>query len=135
MLYESLCPAVPERMSRDALGTFYTVILRAKAALEYLETGIGEQIKGRLIKGEAIPGCMLEEGLGREEWSAPDSDIISMADLMGINLKKEEVVTPAQAKKMGLPADIVAAFSQRPKRGFKVVIDNNKKARSIFNHE
>jgi hypothetical protein len=131
-MFEITQRALSERLSAGAIGTLYALILRAKKQLDYLESGIEEEIKSRIKAGENIPGCLVEEGFGREAWTAPVAEIMQLGELMGVNLKKEEVITPAQAKKAGLDPAIVATYSNRPNRGFKVVIDNNQKARRVF---
>ncbi len=109
-----------------------SIIKRAKEQLELLETGFEEQLKGMITRGVSVPGYRLEESFGRETWAHPIEDILSMGDMMGVNLRKQGVVTPNQARKLNLRDDVVAAFSHRPKNGLKLVKDNNSKARKVF---
>jgi hypothetical protein len=132
-IYEGTAAGLlPDKMSNEALGSFYTLILRAQNQIKYLETGIGEEIKSRLKAGQAIPGFTAEPAYGNEKWNLPTEEIITLGELNGINLKKEALITPTQAKKAGLDAALVEAYSGRPQSGFKVVADNNTKARLIF---
>jgi hypothetical protein len=132
VLYEAAGVAIPVQLSAASIGALYAIIRRARGQLEYIESGIEEQIKSRIRAGENIPGCLVEEGRGREAWAKPEEEIIALGDMMGIDVRRAGVVTPAQAKKKGLDPEIVAAYSARPSTGFKVVVDNNLKARSAF---
>jgi hypothetical protein len=42
------------------------------------------------------------------------------------------VANKCLAKKKGLDPAIIAAYSSKESKGYKVILDNNKKARSIF---
>jgi hypothetical protein len=132
-LYEATGAAIPEALPAAALGSLYALIKRAAAQIECMESGVEEQIKARIRAGESIPGCIVEEGVGREAWSHPTAEIIALGDMMGVELRVSDVCTPAQAKKKGLDPTIVTAYTSRPSTGFKVVVDNNLKARSVFN--
>jgi hypothetical protein len=131
-LYEAAITARTAELSADAIGSLYSVVKRAISQLEYIESGIEEQIKSRIRSGENIPGCLVEEGFGREDWSKPIEEIIALGDMLGVDVRKPGVVTPVQARKKGLDPAIIAAYSSKESKGYKVVLDNNKKARSVF---
>ena len=132
-LYEQVADGGhPEKMSNEALGSFYACIQRAQDQIKYLESGIGEEIKARLKAGQIIPGYGVELAYGRETWNVPPAEVIALGELSGVSLRKEDVITPTQAKKAGLSPEIVAAYSGRPLNGVKVVQDDNSKARRVF---
>lgn len=131
-LYEAAVTARTDELSADAIGTLYRVVQRARSQLEYIGSGIEEQIKARVRSGENIPGVLVEEGFGREDWNKPIEEVIALGDVLGVDVRKPGVLTPTQAKKKGLDPAVVAAYSGKESRGFKVVLDNNLKARSVF---
>ena len=53
--------------------------------------------------------------------------------LTGVDCSVKKLITPAQAKKAGVPEDLVVQFTHRPDNGFKLVhIDENKLATKLF---
>jgi hypothetical protein len=132
-LYEILNNTIPENMTNESISLFYELILRAKEQIKCLESGIETEVKERLKHGAAIPGFTLEQSVGRLSWSLPTAEIAALGELFGINLKKEmEVITPTQAKKLGLDENLIKQFTKRESIGFNVAPVNIKKMRSIF---
>jgi hypothetical protein len=132
-LYESVCtPAMPNNLSPESLSLLYSIVQRAKNQIDYLESGIGEQIKSLIRSGVNIPGYTTEETFGRLSWARPISEVFSLGELLGVNLKKEEAITPKQAEKLGVPEEIINQYAKMEKTGFKVVPHNLSKARRIF---
>jgi hypothetical protein len=131
-LYEVVCQAIPDNISPESLGLLYSIICRAKKQIEFLEEGIGEQLKALIRSGINIPGYTTEETTGRLDWTTPVKDVIALGELLGFDLKKEEVITPTQAKKLGIPSEVIDAYAKAEKRGYKIVPQNLLKARSIF---
>lgn len=132
-LYEVASKPVPQELSREALGTQLTILNRAKKQLEYLISGYEAQVASLLKSGETVPGWSVKEGKGRPKWSKPLGEVIALGELMGKNLLKDpEAVTPAQAKKLGIDAGVIAAYSEIPSTGLKVVPQDENKARNVF---
>jgi hypothetical protein len=132
-LYEHISTAMPEcKLSNAAIGLFYEIVLRALEQIKCLETGIGEEIKSRIKSGAEIPGFIIEPSFGRESWSRPISDIIKFGELMGVNLRKEEAVTPAQARKLGIDETLIKNYTLRQQTGTTIKPFNIQKARRIF---
>jgi|ERR1700728_1292312 len=101
--------------------------LRSAAQLiEARMTGLEEQAKSMILRGEYLPGFKLEPGQGREHWTKETAEVITLGELMGLNLSKpSEVITPAQARKIGIHEDILAQYSQRIPGKLKLVEDNS----------
>jgi len=89
-------------------------------------TSLEEQAKSMITRGEYVPGFKLEPGQGREHWTRDACEIITMGELMGINLAKPpEAITPVQARKIGIQDDILQAYSQRVSGKLKLVEETN----------
>lgn len=94
-------------------------------------TGLEEQAKNLIMKGEILPGYRLESSLGREHWTHSPDEIITLGELMGLDLSKpREAITPAQARKLGLEPEVIAAYSERKAGSLKLVKDD--KAQKVF---
>lgn len=94
-------------------------------------TGLEEQAKSMILRGEYVPGFKLEPGAGREHWTKNTDEIIMLGELMGVNLAKpQEPITPAQARKIGIQDEILKQYSQRISGKLKLVEETN--AHKVF---
>jgi len=51
----------------------------------------------------------------------------------GVDCSVKKLVTPAQAKRAGVPEDLIQMWTHRPDNGFKLVhIDENKLGNKLF---
>ena len=78
-----------------------------------------------LARGGA-PGWIIERGVGRKRWARPISEVVAMGEMMGIPVAKPGAITPTQAIKAGLPAELVNTFSETPAGEIKLVRDNGR---------
>jgi hypothetical protein len=133
-LYEAAGLAVPEKMSDESIGLFYRILLRAQEQIKCMEAGISEEIKSRLQGGNDVPGFALQPSEGREVWTRPVTEIIALGNLIGFNLRKEETITPNQARKVGVDESIIREYASRQQNGFKLVTqkDASKSFKRIF---
>lgn len=102
---------------------------RASALLDARKSGLAEQVKAALVKGKNVPLWQLVPIKSREIWRASYAEVKALGEIVGINVTKDSLVTPTQARKMGLPADIVTQFSVRPPGGLKLEPIGNKSAK------
>lgn len=132
-LYETVSAPVPEKINDTAIGALFQVVNRAKAAIDYLSTGLEEEIKGRIRGGHNVLGYSLEPSYGRTKWSRPTADIINLGNLMGVNLRKEDqTITPDQAMSAGLDESIVKLYTIRQQTGHKLIPINLQNVRRIL---
>lgn len=134
-LFEVAAQPVPVGLNPEAVAVQYSIVQRARKQLEYLESGFEEQIKGLIRGGANVQGYRVEEGVGHERWSKPVEDVIALGDMLGHDLRKGDVITPNQARKLGIDDAVIMAYSERPKTGLKVVPDNGNKAKQIFSKQ
>jgi len=120
-------------LSPEALAIELRTMERAADAIKYRLTGLQEQAIGLLKKGQMVPGYGLQMGYGRKSWVKPAAEVLALGMLMGIDLAKPlEAVTPAQAKKAGIPADLIDAYSQVGETGISLVQSNKTLATMAF---
>lgn len=132
-LYEIALKPLPINLPSHALGVQYLIVKTALKRLESLESGLGEQVKILIKRGEIIPNWLLEMGRGRKAWNKPVAEVIQLGKMLGVNLKKpDDVKTPTQAEKLGIDPDVIRAYSDKPRTGLKLVPDNGNKARQAF---
>ena len=134
-LYEASMRPTPQDLTPFALGVQLLIVQRAIKQLEYIETGLKEQAKA-IAKKSIIPNYMLENGVGNLAWNKSHDEIIALGDALKIDLRnpKKAVVTPTQAKKLGIDEAVIKAYSQKPNTGLRLVPDNGSKAKMFFNY-
>ena len=123
---------VPFDMPPEALGRELTVMSAAAAVLNARISGLENEILGNIKRGVAVRGWATEQGTGREKWSRPIEEILALGEMMGIAVSKPGAITPKQAVKAGLPAAVVAGYTETPKGEIKLVSDNGSFTRKIF---
>ena len=117
-----------------SLGQELRMLDAALARMEARRTGLAAQALALSQQGRSIPHYKTEPSMGREQWTAPPEEIITIAEMMGIDVrKKQEVITPAQARKLGFDESVSSMYVARKAGALKLVPDNTTKARRIFN--
>jgi len=111
---EHVGEAVPLNLAPDQVGRELTRLKRAEAILEARVSGLEAHTETLIRGGEGVPGWLIEHTSGREQFTVPVADVLALGGLFGVQLAKPvETVTPAQARKAGVPADVVAKIVNR----------------------
>lgn len=129
--------SAPLELTPEATGLELRIIEWAIERLKARQSGLSEQAQAMLRSGTSVPGYALEAGTGREKWAKSVEEVIALGGMMGVNVSKPGVITPKQAIKAGLPAEIVRAYSETPVGEVKLVRSNEKQLRKVFsiNHK
>lgn len=116
--------AVPFDLTPDAAGLELKWLEQGIERMKGRATGLKAQIEAQLKDGQRVQWWRLESTAGREVWRSA-SEALAMGETMGVPLAKPtEPMTPAQARKAGVPAEVVACFAHRPAGGVRVVPDD-----------
>ena len=141
------CPALQQGAYSDAEFAVKSLPVDLSPAAAALELKILERSLDRLTarveglresllvlgrQGERLPYYRMEQGYGRPTWTLPAEQVIAMGELMGADLAKVGVVTPAQAKKLGVDESVIKAYSVTPLGSMKLVPDDTGDARRVF---
>lgn len=130
---EQAYDAAPVDLTPAALGAEMTVLTRAAALLETRLAGLQAEAMAGVQTGRAIPGWTIQHNPGRLEWSKPVAEVMALGAVLGVDLaKKPEPITPAQAKKAGIPDDVITAYAQRKSGAAKLVPIDTTQARAAF---
>jgi hypothetical protein len=124
--------AVPAQLSLNALAIELRTMERAANAIQYRLTGLKAQAEAAIKAGQVVPGWSLEVGQGRAAWVRPLDEIFALGDLMGVDLRVEAAATPAQARKKGISADLIAAYSAAGNGAAKLVPFTTTLASRVF---
>lgn len=116
-----------------AIGVELRMLRRAATLLQSRITGLEAQALAMLRAGQAVPFFKIEQGQGRETWTKDAAEVFALGDALDIDLRKAITpITPAQARKAGLDADIVKAYAERPKGALQIVAVETKDVKRIF---
>lgn len=130
-LFEASAAPMPKDMTAADIGFAYDIVSRARKQLEYLESGLEEQIKSLISSGTTVPGWVAQASRGSEQWDKPFEEVINLGDLMSVDLRQKKPITPKQARDAGLSAELVKAYASSKGGGVKLVKNGNK-AKQIF---
>ena len=131
VLYETSMTPVVGQLPPAALGLQMQIVDRAMEQLKALKTGYEEQVKATIKGGTVVPGWCLQPTAGREKWRKSQAEIVAMGQLFGVDLKKDDLVTPNQARKAGVPNEVLSVYSGR-ETGLELKPESTDKARMIF---
>lgn len=120
-------------LSPEALAMELRILYRCADLVNARLTGLEQQAIGMLQAGTTVPGYTMDHGKGRAIWSRPVNEVLVLGEMLGLNLAApQEAVTPAQAKKMGLDTEVLAAYSETPTTGLKLVKSDKSQAALAF---
>lgn len=124
----------PLRMSNAAMRKEYQALVRAEKMIKARREGIEQNIKTKLERGGVVPGFYIAHRKGRATWKddAIEHGVIDVANAMGVNIEKAGMITPLQAEKAGLPADVIKLYSHSPGGAAELVADDGTTAANIF---
>ena len=124
--------SVPLDLTPVAMGLELAMLKRAQAAMDGRISGLEASIDAQIRQGQRVPGWCLEPTEGRTAWSVPAQEVAILGDMYGVALRKDAVITPKQAEKAGIPAEIVKEYSFNPPGAQKLVPETSTQLRKIF---
>lgn len=87
---------------------------RMSNILHHRIEGLQEQVLMAAESGERTPFFRSADKQGRASWEGFSvEEVVRLGDILGVNLRKESVVTPAQARKLGVTDELINAVSGR----------------------
>lgn len=122
----------PFDLSANVQGWELKNIKKSIAILEARESGLENEVLAKIKQGAPVAGWKTEQGMGREKWDKPIEEVLALGGMMGVDIAKPQAITPKQAIKKGLPAELVAQYSTTPLGEVKLAVDNLTVSRKIF---
>jgi hypothetical protein len=125
---------VPLELTPGAVGDELRRLEDAARKLDARITGLKTQAESLLRAGAIVPYWGLETAFARLRWrEGMEAQIAALGVLFKVNLLNDpKPITPTQAKKTGLPAAILDAYSHKPSTGVKLTRQDPNKARKVF---
>lgn len=127
---------VPSEMSPADRGLYLTRVRQAATMLKALDSGLSEEIERSIRGGQSVPGFTLEPGRGSAAWSKPFNEVAALGDMLGVQLRKEALLTPIQAtaalKKMGVDGSVISGYSESTSGALKLAQTDSTLTRRVF---
>ena len=124
--------SVPLGISTEAKAVRLHQVLRALDHLKQMESGLTDDLSARIRGGSTVPGFTLQASAGREKWAKEVGEVVALGAVLGVDLSKLGVITPNQARKAGVPDDMVAAYSERQSGAVSLVEVDVGKLAGVF---
>lgn len=125
--------SAPLELAGVALGQELSIVEDAIARLEARKSGLEAQVLGSIKAGKAVPGYLAAQSVGREAWAIPAAQVGALGRALGIELLNEpEPITPTQARKAGVSAEVMSQVAARPTGALKLERDSGQTLSKIF---
>ena len=122
-----------EELSDKAIGREIETLRWAQDLIGYRLTGLEADAFDRLRAGRRCEGIEVSQSKGRMEWSHDEAEIIAMAEMLSVDIKKPpELITPVKAIKAGVPAEIVNQYATRRAGHQRLITNGDVKAKKVF---
>lgn len=131
-LYEVAGQSLPLDISIEAQAVQLRIVRRAAKHLEAIKEALEQQIESHIRAGKHVPGFAVAQKLGRQKWSVDIEQVVALGDMFGVDLRKNDAVTPKQAIKLGIDESVINGYSQKTSSGIEIVEDDGSKAQHIF---
>lgn len=122
----------PLELSDAALGLELSMLKRASERLQARVEGLELSTLHRIQSGKGVPGWNIEHSKGRLDWALPDEQVIQLGVAMGKSLTKPKLVTPTQAKGLGIDESVIKMYSKNSPGKAKLAPVDQKQLRRIF---
>lgn len=125
-------PVINEPSAAE-LGVLITHIEKSIKFLEKMKSSYSGVLEGKINDNEQVPGWALVPTYARsEKWTKPLEEIKTLGSLFGKKLTKEELITPAQAVKLGIPREVINYYCTKNKTGVKLSRTDPSEIANIF---
>ncbi len=127
--------ATPVDLDDRALSRELRSLHYAQTMLESRITGLEQQALHRLQAGAHLADYGIDYTRPHRRWSVPAETVLAVGEMLGKDLAKSAepaVLTPAQAKKLGIDESVIVEYASYPPGSAKLVPVDTTKTRKIF---
>lgn len=126
--------ATPFNLDPLQVGRELYWINQADAILSARRKALEIEAFSMLESGKGVPHFEIDRAPGSEKWNeGKEQEVISLAAALGKDIRKPvAAITPTQARALGMPDAVIAAYAARPKGKAKLVPLDTTKTRKIF---
>jgi hypothetical protein len=121
----------PHDLTPQAAALELRMLSRSLERLGARVTGLQELTLANMRAGARVAHYRIEAGRGRRQWTTSPEQIITIGKMLGKDLSKPGVITPAQAEKI-IDASVISAYSVNTPGAAKLVPEHNDAASRVF---
>ena len=126
----------PRDLSVDQAARELTRLRRAARDLTARVTGLEAQIEAALRSGASVPSWELRRTFGRDTWTVDADTLAGIGALYAVDLfAPAKPITPNQAIKAGIPAEVVNSIKTSPPGALKLVPVDMRRTRQLLANE
>lgn len=122
----------PLELTPQAVGSELRFLKKAQKELDARITGLEEHAVALITSGKSVPYFSLEQGKGRDKWTASIDDLKTLEELFDCKIVKEQLITPKQAIDSGIPEEVIKQYYDSPRGSFKLTEMTEKEMRKLF---
>jgi hypothetical protein len=115
-----------------SLASQLDIIEQAQARLKLRFDSLTDAALARIKTGAAVPGYAAVPSYGRKSWNDGVTVDMVAAFTGRQDLSQPQLITPAQAKKRGVPDIMLDTLASTPQRGIKLARQDTKAASRAF---
>lgn len=118
------------------IGRELRILDDADNRLQSRRTALQAQALAFLQQGKAVPFYHIEHTKPRRRWKAPVEDVVTLGEVLGIELRKPDValITPTQAIARGIDEAVITEYADYPPGSPKLAADNSTNYRKVFSN-
>lgn len=125
--------ALPLELTVEALADEMRRMEYAQQKIKARLSGLQTQAETLIKRGKIVPGYEMAPTFARERWRDGAAEVIAgLGTLYNAKTTEPRVVSPAAARRAGIPSSIVAMFAHKPSTGVRLQQSDPDAARKVF---
>jgi hypothetical protein len=124
--------SLPLTIDSAAAALELRMLERAQTMLDARIEGLREQTRRNILSGATVPFYHLETTRPHRRWNVSNEEVRNLGKLAGVEVSKDDVITPTQARKAGMDQTFIDAFTTVPAGSPKLVADNPTDIAKVF---
>lgn len=122
----------PIDMPAPAVGLELAILTGASKRLQARLDALQEHAIGLVRKGQSVPHWTMGRTQPRTVWKKPIPEVVTMGKLLGVDLRKDDAITPKQAVKAGIDQAVIDQYADTPLGSLKLVPLDDSTAAKAF---
>lgn len=105
--------ALPDTDTPEQIAALMDTLTRASNAIKHTMSAINARAEAMIQNGQPIPGYVFTPGTGKTKF-IDEQQAIDTAACFGVDITEQKTVTPAEAKRRGLPESVYKDLTTIP---------------------
>jgi len=121
-----------DEYSPDQLSTYYRSLEQVEDLLSIKKKVLQSQMESALSKGVKVDGYQMQQTFSNSKWKVSLEELKSLTE---IDVVKETLITPAEAKRRGMDAETIKELTERVPTGNKIKRVDTRLAAQLFSRK